>query len=261
MPWLSYHLYPIESQDLFLTRALKPFLDRYIWTDNASRAFFIRYQDEKGPHIRIRLKAGNEEAENQLKLEFASWFEGRGEWKEVLYQSEAERFGGEAGLALAEEHFDLSSKVVLARMAKSDFMYGDAMYDALRLHIISLHAAGFNPERIRWYFSKLYDQWLSLFFPVEEGENITSNFKKLLKPQELNIRRNLHAVWEALEDGKLDEQQPEWAQWIKGNKLILNALGENLEKALPSLIHLTNNRIGINNQDEVYLNYIFSNAV
>ncbi|MCY7329237.1 MAG: hypothetical protein LH618_11860, partial [Saprospiraceae bacterium] len=29
--WLSFHCYPLEAQDIFLTRALRPFLTQYIW--------------------------------------------------------------------------------------------------------------------------------------------------------------------------------------------------------------------------------------
>jgi hypothetical protein len=43
--------------------------------------------------------------------------------------------------------------------------------------------------------------------------------------------------------------------------MILPEFGDNLEKALPVLIHLTNNRLGIHNPDEVYLSYILGQTI
>ena len=68
-------------------------------------------------------------------------------------------------------------------------------------------------------------------------------------------------LWKALETEKFDKKQPEWARWALGNQIILKELGANLDRALPSLIHLTNNRLGLNNQDEVYLNFILSKTL
>ena len=71
----------------------------------------------------------------------------------------------------------------------------------------------------------------------------------------------LQALWKALDNEKFDKKQPEWARWALGNQMILKDLGQDLARALPSLIHLTNNRLGLNNQDEVYLLYILANTL
>lgn len=42
---------------------------------------------------------------------------------------------------------------------------------------------------------------------------------------------------------------------------IFSKLGGGLESTLPTLIHLTNNRLGINNVDEPYLAYVLSKAL
>ena len=69
------------------------------------------------------------------------------------------------------------------------------------------------------------------------------------------------ALWKALDKEKFDQSQPEWARWFSGSQMIFKALDGNLDRALPSLLHLTNNRLGVNNQDEVYLNFILSKAL
>ena len=140
MTWLSIHFYPLETENVFLTRAVKPFLEQYIWPRQGARAFFIRYEDEKGRHIRLRLRGEADWIEETLRPALAGWFEGRGEQVQAGYKPETERFGGAVGLALAEEYFHVSTRVVLERLNRDQFTYGDAMFDALRMHTITAFA-------------------------------------------------------------------------------------------------------------------------
>ncbi len=203
-----------------------------------------------------------------LRPAFADWQEGRGEWEEVPYLPETERFGGEESLALAEEYFHLSSRVALDRLAREQHTYGDSMFDALRMHTIAAHAAGLSQEQAARYFGQLAEQWLPLYFSQEGAtpdagffSEIKDGFEKNLAPQKEDIHATLIELWKALEKESFDKKQPEWARWALGNQMILKALGENLDRAMPSLLHLTNNRLGLNNQDEVYLDFILSKTL
>lgn len=263
MNWLSIHFYPNETQDHFLTRALKPFLEQYIWSQKDARAFFIRYQDEKGPHIRLRIRGEEEWLQDMIRPAVEGWFQGRGEWMEVPYVRETDRFGGEEAMTWAEEHFHLSTRVVLDRISRDQFIYGDAMFDALRLLAIMAFGAEFTPDKARWYFDQLLEQWLPLFFPVDDAAvvaEIKESFDQTFSAQKVSLVEAIIELWTSLEAEKFDDNQPEWLRWLRGNQLIFKGLGDNLAQALPSLIHLNNNRIGINNQDEVYLNYILSKS-
>lgn len=267
MNWLSIHLYPLENQDVFLVRALRPFLQQYIWANRGTRAFFIRYQDERGPHIRIRMRGEAAWMEETLRPAFDGWMEGRGEWQEQPYIPETARFGGTEGLAWAEEHFHLCSRVALERLAVEQHTYGDSMFDALRMHGITAHAAGMSQVQAARYFGRLTEQWLPLFY-VPEGnqettdfEEVKADFEQKLAPQKEDIRAIMVELWKALDKEKFDKKQPEWARWALGNQMIVKSLGENLDRALPSLIHLGNNRLGLHNPDEVYLNYILSQTL
>jgi thiopeptide-type bacteriocin biosynthesis protein len=269
MTWLSIHFYPLETENVFLTRAVKPFLEQYIWPRQGARAFFVRYEDDKGRHVRLRLRGEEDWVEETLRPALAGWFEGRGEWQEVAYEPETERFGGEEGLAWAEEYFHVSTRVALERLGRDAYTYGDAMFDALRMHAITAFAAGFDREKAAWYFGQLCDQWLPVFFPIADGEAaeadffeaVKSDFEKSFEAQKEDLQAGLGELWKALQAEKFDKKQPEWVRWLRGNQLILKEFGENLEKNLPSLLHLTNNRLGLNNQDEVYLNFILSRAI
>ena len=269
MTWLSIHFYPLETENVFLTRAAKPFLEQFIWPRQGARAFFIRYEDKKGRHIRLRLRGEAEWLAETLHPALKGWFEGRGDWTEIPYEPETARFGGEQALALAEEYFHVSTRVVLERLAREQFSYGDAMFDALRMHTITAFAAGFDQKKAAWYFDRLCEQWMHTFFSGNGTEAdwtgrqaaLKSDFEGSFSPQQVELRAALNALWKALADEKFDKKQPEWVRWLRGNQLILKDFGENLEKALPSLLHLTNNRLGVNNQDEVYLNYILAKAL
>jgi thiopeptide-type bacteriocin biosynthesis protein len=273
--WLSYHIYPLETPEVFLARAVRPFLEKYIWPTAGTRAFFIRYADDKGPHIRLRMRGEDEWLQEVLLPAFAEHFSGRGDIDLARYLPETERFGGEAAMNWAEEHFHLSTRVVLDRLNRP-YTYGDALFDAMRMHAITTFAAGWTREKSAWYFDRLCDQWLTLFFqPAESNENspgapkasgewretLKAEFEENYAPQGEDLRLAMTQLWAALEKGKFDTGQPEWLRWLRGNQMILAEFGNDLEKALPSLIHLTNNRLGLNNQDEVYLNYLLARAV
>lgn len=267
MSWLSIHFYPLDHQDVFLARSLRPFFQQHIWSTRGARAFFIRYQDDAGPHIRIRMRGEAAWMAETLLPAFELWQEGKGTCSTVPYIPETERFGGEEAMELAEAHFHLSSRVVLERLATEQHTYGDSMFDALRMHTMAAHAAGMSPYQAADYFAKLTMQWMPLFFG-QEGEadaafleEIIAGFEKSFAPQKAELRATLMALWKALDKDKFEKSQPEWSRWFSSNQLIFKSLGSNLDRALPSLLHLTNNRLGLNNQDEVYLNFILSKAL
>lgn len=262
--WLSYHIYPLETPEVFLARALRPFLEKYVWPTAGARAFFIRYEDEKGLHIRLRMRGAAGWLAETLQPAFEAHFESRGDYEITIYLPENERFGGPEAMSWAGEFFHLSTRVVLDRLNRP-YTYGDAMFDALRLHTITAFAAGWTPEKSAWYFDRVCDQWMELFFQPETNNSpagwrqaLKEDFEQKFNPQREELRLAISELWTALEKGKFDTEQPEWLRWLRGNQMILPEFGENLEKALPSLLHLTNNRLGINNQDEVYLNYLLA---
>ena len=267
--WLSYHIQPLETPDVFLARGLKPFLEQYVWSTPGARAFFVRQEVEDGPEIRLRLHGQPDWTDNTLRPAVQEWFASRGEITEAEYHPEPERFGGEDALKLAEEHFHLSTRVVLERLARP-YTHGDALFDALRLDVITAFSAQMIRMQAARYFGRLCDQWLPMFFRPE-GEEVPADhhfshvvkesFSQSLDMQLDDIKAALEGLWNALADKKFDQEQPEWHRWLRGNDLIFKAFGDDLEKALPSLIHLTHNRLGVNNQDEVYLLYVLSETL
>lgn len=267
--WLSFHFYPLEVQDVFLIRAVKPFLEQYIWPETGARAFFVRYVDEEGPHIRLRLRGEEEWLESTIRPAIETHFANRGNYKEVAYVAETARFGGAESMAQVEEFFHISTRVVLDRLSKELYTYGDAMFDALRMHIITVIAAGFDRQKASWYFERLCEQWIKLFFRPDDGapadealvKGVLDQFRQSFEPQRDDLYYAVTEFWRTVEAGKFDNAYPEWLRWVRGNELVIKELEGNLDKTLPSLLHLTNNRLGINNQDEAHLCFILANTL
>lgn len=262
--WFSIHLQALETPDVFLARGLYPFLEQHVWPVSGARAFFVRYADASGPHLRLRFRGEADWLATTLRPALETFLAERGTWIEQPYLPETERFGGPEALPWCEEHFHVSTRVVLDRLRRPTHTYGDSLFDALRLHTVAAFAAGFNRSEAADYFQRLARAWVPVYFePAEPGqtaeqvaEEVLADFEETLAPQRANLRAGLDEVWTALESQKHDTTQPEWLRWLRGNQLILKELGGAVERVFPSLLHLTNNRLGINNHDETYLMYV-----
>jgi hypothetical protein len=97
--------------------------------------------------------------------------------------------------------------------------------------------------------------------PEEDQELILNGFATNLEPQQDDLLSTLQELWKALDRDKFDKEQPEWSRWAEGNRLIFKEYGPQLDMALPSLVHLSNNRLGLQNPDEVYVNFILSKTL
>jgi thiopeptide-type bacteriocin biosynthesis protein len=267
--WKSWHLVPNDVEDVFLVRVIKPFLRDVVWAEPTARAFFVRYHDETGPHIRLRIKGRENWFETKAIPELILYLERKCKFSEAIYTPEPDRFGGEDALLYAEEHAHLSTKVVLKRISRVPYVYGDAMFDTLRLQIMTAHAAGMGIEDTKQYMRRLRDSWAPAFIHDVDGNKLTpegfsdlvETFQEQLEPQREKLTKSLADVWYYLKQGLFDEKQAEWQAWHQGNRLVFKNLGAHTETALPQLMHLHNNRMGIPNYDEVYICHILSEVL
>lgn len=270
MRWISRHFYPLETSDVFLTRALKPFLETYVWSQSGRRAFFVRMENAEGrAELRVRIKGDSDWLAETLEPAIEGWFAERGECRSAVYEPETERYGGETGMAWAEEYFHLSSRVILERMSRMPYTYAEALTDALRMNLSAAFAAGLDRDQTRKYFLKLRDQWIELFFEPDTPSagsdwkrDICDAFEQTYSRQKNDLIALLDGIWYDLAKDKIDRKHPEWLRWLRGNQLILPEMGKTvLEKSLPNLLHLNHNRLGVNNQDEAYLTHVLCSAL
>jgi thiopeptide-type bacteriocin biosynthesis protein len=274
--WYSIHLTPKNDHNSFLVSNYLPFCEQYIWSMRGARAFFIRYEDHTGLHLRLRFKGDNEWLEKTLQPAIQQQFKKKGTWIAVPYNGETDRFGGAQNLAWAEEHFHISTRVVLARLSRPNHGYGDALFDGLKMLVMVGFAANLSKVDMAHYYDQLCDQWIKAFFLPSEGISerelsaaVREDFNATLAPQFSFLQDALSQVLIDLEtmdsspnpENNYDNKQPEWLRWLKGNQLIFKELGAQKEVVLPHVLHLSNNRLGVINQDEAYMLYVLASVL
>ena len=261
--WVSYRFLPQEYPVVYLVRGLLPFLKAHVWPIPGARAFFLHYEDAEGPHLRLRFFG---EAERIRAL-----FEPQapGVWVPLPYVPEETRFGGSETMPWAEEHFHLSSRVALEHLSNPNHLYGDAMFDAMVSNVVMAHVMGLSKSKAVEWFQQLYTQWLPLFFATESGmesestvlATVETQFANSLKKQGGDLRNSLHTLWQQLDQQRMAADRPEWLRWLRGNELILPHFEANQLQIASSLLHLHSNRLGIYNQDEVFVLYMLANCL
>jgi len=317
--WLSAHLYYNEPWEQFLTQAVFPFADIVTQTGIAESYFFIRYW-ERGPHIRLRFKLESEKVksifEPSLEEHFKNYFESRpslrtepnypprfpqaykwypnNSFRFETYRPELKRYGGEIGVAIAEQQFQASSKIVLDSMLEksSRWTYDDALGLAIKLHLSFAHAVGMTREDASRFFESYFNNWLPHAYQLNPKKK-SEEEKALLKLEKVRAfndayvlqKRNLQAyhkaLWTALDQEESFEEAM-FHDWIATNKDVASQLKSaqqegkltqrsqnfrytftegiitnfELWEHYADYIHMTNNRLGVLNQDEGYLGFL-----
>lgn len=135
--WLFAKIYGSSSQiDRLLVDHIKPLMEKIMVAEAADRWFFVRYGDPHW-HLRLRLHGNarnlNSEALPRLRdcLE-PEQREGK-IWRMQLdtYEREIERYGGTAGMGIAERLFQYDSELVLELLAS----IRDLMSTKIRWHL------------------------------------------------------------------------------------------------------------------------------
>lgn len=215
----------------------------------------------------------------------------------IDYEPETERYGGPQGLALSERHFKASSSLVLDCMADDeDWDYNAAFGASIQAHVLLCRALGYSTEDMQEFFHYIFLSWYPRAIPewaqLSESEQLAkrdelfSAFEEQYKAQQSQLQPFISSLWneveedfpELLEDyvlrwyhhakvlkAEMDElyqkgqlNNPGWIRSIAGKEI-----GE--EKAtkwaiISSYIHMTNNRMGVQNRDEGYIGYIIKSA-
>jgi len=293
--WRSYHLFRAEPWEEFLGAGVRPLVDE-LAGDGLSDGliqgfFFIRYW-ERGPHIRLRLKtAHRKDVDRRVHAHFADYFaripsrrtnSGADDWlpndtvQEIAYEPETVRYGGPARLPIAERQFEASSRAVFGVIGEGrDWSYDRALGAAIQLHLMFAHAFGFELEALKRFFAETADQLMSWENPMvqwrDDPKTVLPHFAEAFSRQREALVRAHAVVWSGLAEG--GEFDQEWAnRWVRDMREIAARLtatrgaGEPLvnftERAvLRSLIHMTNNRLGVRNRDEAYLAYVMKRAL
>jgi thiopeptide-type bacteriocin biosynthesis protein len=255
--------------------------------------FFIRYFDT-APHIRFRFKT-SAELHSVILGKIASFLPEDCEIKQEVYTPEIERYGGLHFMAKAEHQFFASSEVCRQLMLdkKNDWNYNTGLSYALQMHLSLIHTLGLSLPEAQVFFEKVAEVWVGFvvsgFYQKTEEEQAAAkdttfgDFNQLYQKSS-GLKTMVHNLWEALpEEGEFGE--PWLDTWIEAMQQLsqdytqLQTLVEvNSEFLLPNLpnhcqdkahlfalansfVHMSNNRLGVYNQDESYLAFIIAQSL
>ena len=262
-----------------LNKKLKPFLDKY-----------FRDHFKKDPSKRTDPEWLSKLPEDQR------WFP-NDTVRYIEYEPETDRYGGKVGMLIGERQFQASSEAVLAVMKEStDWNYDRAHGTAIQMHLGFAAALNMNLEELKHFCSLVYSGWFPRAYsydPNRSPEDTKKIQEVILKAFEDNFLKQQptllpyhQTIWNALREN-VEFEQDWFNKWVgdmkriykelstaqKKNKLIFPKwFGVNKKIKVPassqkrwaileSYVHMTNNRLGIQNRDEAYLGYIITNCV
>lgn len=268
MAWLSIHIFPKEpSLDTALVRWMGSFMRRLHAVEPGFSDYFFIRSLEAGQHIRLRLRGSAQFFEEKATPLLTDIFqkEAGAELAIMPFEPEIERFGGADSYVFVENYFAASSQTVFERLCLAGGDYDVKMADALQLHLAIAVATGFTKKESAAYFRQLAIDWMPAFFKPERqlfnGEQqayfaeVERLFEVSFEKQSDSIQLAIDNFWKNFHDKSLDVNT---ANWLKINELLLPNIPPS---AWPDLMHLTNNRLGITNQDEVFLFYILGKTL
>jgi hypothetical protein len=246
--WLAAHLYYAGNWEDFLTRGVKPFVDKILARKAARQYFFIRYW-ERGPHIRLRFKGDKETLTHVVKPEVEDFFlryfrhypsrrEEPAGVKEapadqrwypnnsvqfLAYEPEIERYGGLVGLDIAERFFQASSHVTLSVLHEcTDWDYERALGTAVQLHLAFAAALAMDLNEAAHFYAAIFARWLPATYlrlshrlpneVTKYREYILTTFAQNFAQQRVMLIPYQQKLWRLFVENM--EFEPEWLnQW------------------------------------------------
>lgn len=304
--WLGAHLFlslppggepvPIPAAgDRAISAAVAPFVELAREEGWIRRAFFIRYM-ELGPHVRLRLAgdpavlerevrprllaalaAEGEPAADEFGVRYDCGSGGVSHLRFLPYEPEVERYGGPAGIEVAEDFFEVSSRAAidLVRSGGTRDEPGRSARALLAMATLA-HVFGGGRERARALAETYGRTGLRLLPGQPDGEGPGTDWERIFElragRQPSALAERVEAWGEALEEGEeLPEPFGRYASELERICGRLRALCREgrlrgpagaplswpaaLDHLAPSYLHMTSNRIGITVVEEAFLGF------
>lgn len=267
--WLSLHIYYTGNADELLKQAIAPFISQWKSCFFAeSPWFFIRYW-EGGSHIRLRLHANpfyHEQMTGALSKDLCHFQSASFRVEKVLsveYEQEISRYGNGESIAWAEQHFAASSTYVLNWLLIRENSR-QVTLQAVKLHLVLLFCAGLKPDKIIRLCDFFINGWLPKLYRSDFSNDYEKAFwlhqfeQAFLSKKEI-VCLAAASFWEELVTNNLHNGL---AKYMTCSQKVMDQYQTaefdefKFQEIVSSLIHMTNNRLGIANQEEAYLMYV-----
>jgi len=291
--WISIYLFFEGNYYVFLQNYFIPFV-RQAFPKNTPLFFFVRY-NEGGSHLRLRIKTNNP---GKYSFLVHSYFKDQipkvpgqciTKIMDTIYYPEIERYGGVNAIGISERQFDLTSRIVLKLITKTktDYCYDSCLGYAIQLQLALVHSAGctrieakkiFYNYQLTWQYSILSPNEIQAHDKDELETICDERFSKQMKSDGFKIELIIRRFWESLKHPQKISPfvLKQWYMNSKKNIAEMNELQQckklflakkTVNGLIPyhiiieDYIHMTNNRLGISNNDEAYLAYLLSKSL
>ncbi|MBD3907114.1 thiopeptide-type bacteriocin biosynthesis protein [Chryseobacterium sp. C-39] len=279
--WISAYIFHDISFEKVLIELLKPFIEKLEKKDYVSTFFFIRYWED-GPHVRLRLLPKNSQNKahiiSLLKTTVKLFFDEcslvssyRLEFKD--YVREIERYGGKVNIIEAEKIFEISSRTILDIIDDNynNWDYSLAISYAIQIHLVLAKLLFKNDlNTMISFFQKVYSNWFYYSIKIDETEKkVDDEVKKInLAFEESYNKQNtvINNMIKYLLQEKIEVSIS--TKWFLESNLIDNNYYSfkncddlTLFAIYDSLIHMTNNRLGIYLRDESFIAFLIFNGL
>ena len=266
--WISCFLYFKSGSDSCLINDVRPFIMQLKKQGSIRQFFFVRYVDSHGLHIRLRLLPAQTTSEQYIKRAIRKQFS---DVRFVKYAPETERYGGPAGVPIAERLFNASSDAVLQHMSDSQsWHYGRALNSTIQLHVGMAQAFGLSSTET----ARLFDH---IAQSGNANESSLKQFEQIFTSQRSRLVPATNSLWRAYESNAVFKEA-----WFANWRQATLEIGQDIERAykahalvLPeqpyhdsplwflyeSYIHMTNNRLGLSRKDEHLIAFILKECL
>ena len=180
----------------------------------------------------------------------------------ISYIPEVERYGNVRSLPWAESYFAASSALILKWI--TDRTNKSASFiEAIKLHLMLIHAARFNGIDVNGLCTGFIDDWLiRLCDPLgdipAQKQLWLQQFNRSFEPQKEQLTAAVLNFWGQISNKQLPEDLHQFNELNLEIMLQYKNEGFSIKKTqaiIGSLMHMTHNRLGITNRDESYVVY------
>ncbi len=255
--WFSYHVFTELDRDHVLTNQVQNLLKTLNEKQLIDGFFYIRY-NVMGRHLRLRF-SGNPDSEKGIDRAVSEQFSSDDfRVEKTVYIPEVARYGGPETLPVAERYFQLSSEVCMAILEEHPT---NILSRAVILHFAMAVASGKSQSKLIRLFESYTQAWIS-HGGFSASPSIEEASQAYFEPQYLNMKQG--AFFKSLSTTFSSNEStgtPWLDRWYSGNKTLLSELGSLVDEStffdvVQSLMHMTNNRLGIKNYEESFVAYL-----